>query len=55
MSPAPATPNPSKPSFSWLRLADSLNHAGVNGSMYKITRTWVGGPAGYWDPDLYPS
>jgi hypothetical protein len=39
--------------LSWLRLADAPAPAGVNGSMYKITRTWIGGPAGHWDVDLY--
>lgn len=42
--------------ISWLRLADNPIPAGVNGSMWKITRTWLGGPANhanYWDPDIY--
>lgn len=38
---------------SWLRLADKLDPAGVNGSMYKLTVNWIGGPDGYWDSDLY--
>jgi hypothetical protein len=41
----------------WLRLADKLEPAGVNGSMYKLTVTWLGGPVlngvGYWDSDVY--
>jgi len=37
----------------WLRLADLVEPAGVNGSMWKITRTWLGGPNGHWDADLY--
>lgn len=37
----------------WLRLADKLEPAGVNGSMWKLTRTWLGGPAGHWDDDIY--
>jgi hypothetical protein len=41
--------------FSWLRLADVLEPAGVNGSVYKLTSTWLGGPGGHWDPDLYPT
>ena len=39
---------------SWLRLADSFESAGVNGSMWRITYTWLGGQNGYWDPLLYP-
>jgi hypothetical protein len=39
--------------ISWLRLADSLAPNGVNGSMWKNVRTWIGGPAGHWDSDLY--
>ena len=42
----------------WLRLADHPQPAGVNGSMYKNTINWLGGPIasgiGFWDPDLYP-
>jgi hypothetical protein len=37
----------------FLRLADSLMPAGINGSMYKRTRTWLGALAGYWDDELY--
>jgi hypothetical protein len=37
----------------WLRLADKIEPAGVNGSMYKLTQNWIGGPSGYWDSDLY--
>jgi len=37
----------------WLRLADKLDPAGVNGSMFKLTQNWLGGPNGYWDSDLY--
>jgi hypothetical protein len=37
----------------WLRLADKIEPAGVNGSMYKYTQNWIGGPSGYWDSDLY--
>jgi hypothetical protein len=37
-----------------LRLADALQPAGVNGSMWKLMRTWLCAPAadGYWDTDL---
>jgi hypothetical protein len=42
---------------SWLRLADHLEPAGVAGSMYKNTLTFLGGPVfggvGYWDSDVY--
>jgi hypothetical protein len=37
----------------WLRLADHLEPAGVNGSMYKLTQHYLGGPNGYWDSDIY--
>ena len=39
--------------MSWLRLADVPEPAGVNGSAYKITSTWLGGPNGHWDAILY--
>jgi hypothetical protein len=39
--------------ISWLRLADKIEPAGVNGSMFKLTENWIGGPDGYWDSDLY--
>jgi hypothetical protein len=65
-SPGGFTGTPSGPlanslpaNVSWLRLADHIMPAGVNGSMYKNTITWLGGPLnagiGYWDPDLYPA
>ena len=37
----------------WLRLADNLDPAGVAGSMWKLTKNYLGGPGGHWDPDLY--
>ena len=41
----------------WLQLADTTAPAGVNGSMYKNTRSYIGGPTlggiGYWDTDVY--
>jgi len=43
----------SLPSASWLRLADNIEPAGVHGSMWKLTRTWLGGPSGHWDTDIY--
>lgn len=42
------------PNIAWLRLADKEDPAGVNGSMYKLTVNWLGGPNGFWDPNLYP-
>jgi hypothetical protein len=41
-------------SISFLRLADDLQSAGVNGSCFKVSRTWLGAPDGYWDSDIYP-
>ncbi len=41
------------PGMSWLRLCDQIGSAGVNGSVLKITSTWLGGHGGYWDPWLY--
>jgi hypothetical protein len=40
-------------SMSWLRLADFFQSAGVNGSAYRVTQTWLGGPEGHWDTDIY--
>jgi hypothetical protein len=37
----------------WLRLADFPEPVGVNGSCYRISSTWLGGPAGHWDAVLY--
>jgi hypothetical protein len=37
----------------WLRLADTVSPVGVNGSCYKITSTWLGGPSGHWSDILY--
>ncbi len=34
----------------WLRQADSYEFTGTH---HKLTRTWLGGPTGHWDPDLY--
>ena len=47
----PITINDNK--ITWLRLADIVESAGVGGSVWKITRTWLGGPNGHWDRDLY--
>jgi hypothetical protein len=38
---------------SWLRLADDVDPAGVNGSMYRRSLTYLGGPSGHWDLDIY--
>ena len=38
--------------FSWLRKGDEV--AWQNG-LWKVTRTWLGGPSGNWDTDLYPA
>ena len=48
-------PNSLPSGLSSLRLADSLQPVGVNGSMYKLTRTFMLGPKGHWDSDLYPT
>jgi hypothetical protein len=49
----PIGPNGLPAGISWLRLADEVSPAGVNGSMYKLTENWIGGSRGYWDSDLY--
>lgn len=46
--PAPADGNIT---FSWMRQADHLTYQRV---WFKITRSWVGGPLGTWDKDIYP-
>lgn len=38
--------------MSWLRKADEPIWS--NG-IWKLTRTWVGAPAGHWDTDFYPT
>ena len=48
-----SVPSALDPELNWLRLADELEPVGVNGSMYKLTRTWLGGPQGHWDKILY--
>lgn len=37
--------------MSWLRLSDEIAHAD---GIFKYNQTWLGGPDGHWDPDLYP-
>ena len=41
--------------LSWLRLADATEPVGVNGSVIRVTSTWLGGAAGHWDTTLYPT
>lgn len=36
--------------ISWLRKADRMERART---WYRIDRTWIGSPLGYWDPELY--
>lgn len=36
--------------WSWLREADALEQSG---GIYKIKRSWLGGPGGHWDTTLY--
>jgi hypothetical protein len=50
----PVTPSYDS-TINWIRLADGFEPAGVNGSMWKMTLTWLGGQDGYWDTDLYPT
>jgi hypothetical protein len=42
--------------ISWLRLADDFGMAAwcPLGGVVKLTRHWIGGPMGFWDPDIYP-
>lgn len=42
-------------SGNWLREADTLENSGQSplGTILKLTRTWRGGPNGWWDADLY--
>jgi hypothetical protein len=37
--------------MSWLRLSDDLSYSQ---GLYKLTNTWLGGPSGHWDTDIYP-
>jgi uncharacterized protein (DUF2147 family) len=39
--------------ISFVQLADTLSPVGVNGSIFKKTKTFLGGHAGHWDSDLY--
>jgi hypothetical protein len=38
-----------------LRLADSVQSAGVNGSAFKVTSNWLIGRNGFWNPIMYPA
>jgi hypothetical protein len=38
--------------FDWLRNCDRQQPVGTGG-VYKVTYSWVGGPSGHWDRDLY--
>ena len=40
------------PTTVFLRQADQLEK---DGRLFKLTRIWIGGPAGHWDTDLYPA
>lgn len=41
----------------WLREADHVTSTGQSplGTIVKVTRSWIGGPATFWDPDIYPA
>lgn len=39
--------------LTWLCQSDSLTTTGPNGTIYRLTRPWMGGPDGHWCPDLY--
>ena len=36
--------------LSWLRKKDSIT---LNRTWYKLSRTWIGGPLGQWDTQIY--
>lgn len=38
------------PNGGWMRKCDEVVW---NNGVYKVTRTWIWGPSGYWDTDLY--
>lgn len=40
------------PTLSWLRLADEIT---CSSGLYKKVSTWLGGPSGHWDTDIYPA
>ena len=51
-APSFATGSLTTPPFglSWLRQADTLH---LNRTWWKLTKTWIGGPIGVWDNELY--
>lgn len=40
------------PTLSWLRKSDEIDY---ERTWFKITRSWIGSPVGYWDTELYTS
>lgn len=40
------------PGSQWLREADKL---AWTGTVWKVTRTWVGAPTGHWNTNIYPA
>ena len=48
----PQTGSASGPPYglSWLRQADTIH---LNRTWWKLTSTWIGGPLGHWDNELY--
>lgn len=50
---APGGPASLPSGVAWIQLADTIEPAGVNGSMFKLTHNFLGGPNGYWDSDIY--
>lgn len=47
---ASINPNIYNNGISWLRQADTLT---LQRTWFRLTRTWIGGPLGKWDPELY--
>jgi len=51
------SPEPDPAYFStdigWLRKADQLESSGPINSMWRLTQSWMGCNAAYWDPNLY--
>lgn len=46
-------PHAGDSTLSWLRLADQPEPIGVNGSAFRVTYAWLGGPGGHWDEVIY--
>ena len=36
--------------LSWLRQADTIH---LNRTWWRLTRSWIGGPMGHWDKEIY--